>query len=100
MGVGEAAVVVVDAVSTEGCIGAPAAEVSFLVVAVEPDGFTSDLATVVTLLAGAASVWAADVGSEFRSMDSYFACLGGGGFGCEQDTTQSSRRKDTIVFIF
>lgn len=104
MGVGEAAVVVaVDAASAEGCTEAPATEVSFFVVivdVVEPAGFTSDGATVVVTLLAGSPVRATDVGSEFRSMDSYFACVGGGGFGCEQETTQSNRRKDTIVFIF
>jgi hypothetical protein len=45
-------------------------------------------------------VAAATGGSVSRSMGAYFASGRGGGFGCEHETRQSTRRRETIVFIF
>jgi hypothetical protein len=73
-----------------------------LVVIDLPLGAVSDFVTVVvTLVPGAtATGCATDEGSESKSMASYFACVCGAGFGCEQETRQSTKRRDTVVFIF
>jgi hypothetical protein len=67
-----------------------------------PLGVVCDCVSVVVTLApgGTATGCATDEGSESKSMASYFACACGAGFGCEQETRQSTKRRDTVVFIF
>jgi hypothetical protein len=70
-----------------------------VVVVADPDfDVVPDFVTVVLEVPGAG--WATLVGSEFKSIGSNFPCACGAGFGCEQETRQSTRKRDAIVFIF
>ena len=76
------------------------AVVVVVVVTVDP-GAAVVVSDLVTVAVGAAGAGLATLeGSEVRSMDSYFECVWDAGLGCEQETRQSTKRRDTIVFIF
>ena len=69
-----------------------------MVVVVDPEfGVVCDWVKVVVEVPGAG--WATLVGSEARSIGSNVPCACGAGFGCEQETRQSTRKRDAIVFI-
>src|SRR6185312_12136451 len=68
-----------------------------------PVGRVSDWVTVVVVVPGAGATVSvgATVGSLSRSTGAYCACDGGGcGFGCEHETRQIAKRRETIFFIF